>query len=222
MWLEFSHRDRRAGGHRRALDASPHRARCARTDRGHLHLQPGRRLPEHARPLCTATPRRWRPWSTPSRWSTRAPTRSSPATGFAELRTASAVGCATCASPTWAAPAGSPAACSRCTAGPADEHANVLLMDDDVLLEPEIAHPAHRVRHRTSHPTIVGGQMLHLLHPTHLHVAAENADLRAALVGHADARRAARGRPARAGRAAAADRTRSAGSTPTTTAGGPA
>ena len=62
------------------------------------------------------------------------------------------------------------------TAGPADEHADVLLMDDDVLLEPEILIRLTAFAACTTHPTIVGGQMLNLLHPAHLHISAEKAD----------------------------------------------
>lgn len=62
------------------------------------------------------------------------------------------------------------------TAGePADDH-DVLLMDDDVLLEPEIVVRLTAFAASALHPTIVGGQMLNLLHPAHLHVAAEYAD----------------------------------------------
>jgi galactofuranosylgalactofuranosylrhamnosyl-N-acetylglucosaminyl-diphospho-decaprenol beta-1,5/1,6-galactofuranosyltransferase len=57
-----------------------------------------------------------------------------------------------------------------------DEHANVLLMDDDVLCEPEIAIRLTAFANRTSEPTIVGGQMLRLLHPTYLLAGAEYAD----------------------------------------------
>jgi galactofuranosylgalactofuranosylrhamnosyl-N-acetylglucosaminyl-diphospho-decaprenol beta-1,5/1,6-galactofuranosyltransferase len=62
------------------------------------------------------------------------------------------------------------------TAGdPADDH-DVLLMDDDVLLEPEIVVRLTAFAASTRHPTIVGGQMLNLLHPAHLHISAEYAD----------------------------------------------
>nr|WP_242613163.1 glycosyltransferase [Herbihabitans rhizosphaerae] len=57
------------------------------------------------------------------------------------------------------------------------EHANVLFMDDDVLLEPDIAIRLTAFANRTSEPVIVGGQMLYLLHPTYLHVQAEYAEL---------------------------------------------
>ena len=57
-----------------------------------------------------------------------------------------------------------------------DEHANVLLMDDDVLCEPEIAIRLSAFANRTAAPTIVGGQMLRLLHPTMLVAGAEYAD----------------------------------------------
>jgi galactofuranosylgalactofuranosylrhamnosyl-N-acetylglucosaminyl-diphospho-decaprenol beta-1,5/1,6-galactofuranosyltransferase len=55
-------------------------------------------------------------------------------------------------------------------------HANVLLMDDDVLCEPEIAVRLTAFANRTAEPTIVGGQMLRLLHPTMLLAGAEYAD----------------------------------------------
>lgn len=56
-------------------------------------------------------------------------------------------------------------------------HANVLLMDDDVLLEPEIVVRMTAFANRTAAPTIVGGQMLKLLHPSHLLAGAEWADM---------------------------------------------
>jgi galactofuranosylgalactofuranosylrhamnosyl-N-acetylglucosaminyl-diphospho-decaprenol beta-1,5/1,6-galactofuranosyltransferase len=56
------------------------------------------------------------------------------------------------------------------------EHANVLVMDDDVLCEPEIAIRLTAFANRTPNPTIVGGQMLRLLHPTRLIAGAEYAD----------------------------------------------
>lgn len=57
------------------------------------------------------------------------------------------------------------------------EHANVLFMDDDVLCEPEIVIRLTAFANRTAEPTIVGGQMLYLLHPNFLHVGAEYANL---------------------------------------------
>ncbi|MFI7674933.1 glycosyltransferase [Actinophytocola sp. NPDC049390] len=54
--------------------------------------------------------------------------------------------------------------------------ANVLLMDDDVLCEPEIAIRLSAFANRTTEPTLVGGQMLRLLHPTVLLAGAEYAD----------------------------------------------
>jgi galactofuranosylgalactofuranosylrhamnosyl-N-acetylglucosaminyl-diphospho-decaprenol beta-1,5/1,6-galactofuranosyltransferase len=69
------------------------------------------------------------------------------------------------------------------TAGnPADDE-DVLLMDDDVLLEPEILVRLTAFAARTTHPTIVGGQMLNLLHPGHLHISAEYSDHEQILVG---------------------------------------
>jgi galactofuranosylgalactofuranosylrhamnosyl-N-acetylglucosaminyl-diphospho-decaprenol beta-1,5/1,6-galactofuranosyltransferase len=62
------------------------------------------------------------------------------------------------------------------TAGAPEDQADVLLMDDDVMLEPEIIVRLTAFAASTTKPTIVGGQMLNLLHPTHLHVSAERAD----------------------------------------------
>lgn len=69
------------------------------------------------------------------------------------------------------------------TAGAPEEHSDVLLMDDDVLLEPEILVRLTAFAASTTHPTIVGGQMLNLLHPTHLHISAEYADPEILTVG---------------------------------------
>jgi galactofuranosylgalactofuranosylrhamnosyl-N-acetylglucosaminyl-diphospho-decaprenol beta-1,5/1,6-galactofuranosyltransferase len=69
------------------------------------------------------------------------------------------------------------------TTGPAEQHADVLLMDDDVLLEPEILIRLTAFAACTTHPTIVGGQMLNLLHPGHLHISAEYADAEVLHVG---------------------------------------
>jgi galactofuranosylgalactofuranosylrhamnosyl-N-acetylglucosaminyl-diphospho-decaprenol beta-1,5/1,6-galactofuranosyltransferase len=60
-------------------------------------------------------------------------------------------------------------------AAPEDDH-DVLLLDDDILLEPEILIRLTAFAACTTHPTIVGGQMLNLLHPAHLHISAERAD----------------------------------------------
>jgi galactofuranosylgalactofuranosylrhamnosyl-N-acetylglucosaminyl-diphospho-decaprenol beta-1,5/1,6-galactofuranosyltransferase len=61
------------------------------------------------------------------------------------------------------------------TAGDPADQADVLLMDDDVLLEPEILIRLTGFAAAATHPTIVGGQMLNLLHPGHLHISAEYA-----------------------------------------------
>ncbi|GAA2989408.1 glycosyltransferase [Actinokineospora diospyrosa] len=60
---------------------------------------------------------------------------------------------------------------------------NVLLMDDDVLCEPEIAVRLSAFANRTSRPTLVGGQMLRLLHPTKLVAGAEYADFNQLIPG---------------------------------------
>lgn len=57
------------------------------------------------------------------------------------------------------------------------EHANVLFMDDDVLLEPDLVIRLTAFSNRAANPMIVGGQMLNLLHPNQLHVGAEYAEL---------------------------------------------
>ncbi|MTD53417.1 glycosyltransferase [Amycolatopsis pithecellobii] len=63
------------------------------------------------------------------------------------------------------------------TAGEPENWPYVLLMDDDIVPEPDtvlrmLAFAAH-----TAQPSIVGGQMLQLLHPDRLHVGAERTDL---------------------------------------------
>jgi galactofuranosylgalactofuranosylrhamnosyl-N-acetylglucosaminyl-diphospho-decaprenol beta-1,5/1,6-galactofuranosyltransferase len=69
------------------------------------------------------------------------------------------------------------------TAGAPDADADVLLMDDDVHLEPEIIVRLTAFSASTRHPMIVGGQMLNLLHPGHLHISAEYADPEILLMG---------------------------------------
>ena len=54
--------------------------------------------------------------------------------------------------------------------------ANVFLMDDDILCEPEIVVRMSAFAASTTAPAIVGGQMLRLLHPTKLYAGAEYAD----------------------------------------------
>ncbi len=62
------------------------------------------------------------------------------------------------------------------TRGAPDEHADVLFMDDDIVLEPELLVRLTAFATCTTRPMIVGGQMLNLLHPGHLHISAEKAD----------------------------------------------
>lgn len=50
---------------------------------------------------------------------------------------------------------------------------HVVLMDDDIVLEPDTMLRLVQFANHTSAPAIVGGQMLKLLQPGHLHVAAE-------------------------------------------------
>ena len=69
------------------------------------------------------------------------------------------------------------------TAGAPEADHDVLLMDDDVLLEPEIVVRLTGFAACTTHPTIVGGQMLNLLHPDHVHITAEYAQPEKLTVG---------------------------------------
>jgi galactofuranosylgalactofuranosylrhamnosyl-N-acetylglucosaminyl-diphospho-decaprenol beta-1,5/1,6-galactofuranosyltransferase len=57
------------------------------------------------------------------------------------------------------------------------EHHDVLLMDDDIRLEPDSVVRMTAFAQSTVAPTLVGGQMLNLLHPEQLHVGAERAEL---------------------------------------------
>ncbi|MEV0947185.1 glycosyltransferase [Rhodococcus sp. NPDC049939] len=58
-----------------------------------------------------------------------------------------------------------------------NEHANLILMDDDILCEPESILRMNAFENVTTEPTLVGAQMLYLMNPDHLHVSAEEADL---------------------------------------------
>ncbi|WP_051898712.1 glycosyltransferase [Sciscionella sediminilitoris] len=54
---------------------------------------------------------------------------------------------------------------------------DVLIMDDDILLDPEIIIRLTAFANCTTSPTLVGGQMLRLLHPSYLFASAEWADM---------------------------------------------
>jgi galactofuranosylgalactofuranosylrhamnosyl-N-acetylglucosaminyl-diphospho-decaprenol beta-1,5/1,6-galactofuranosyltransferase len=58
-----------------------------------------------------------------------------------------------------------------------DEGTNLVLMDDDIRLEPDTVLRLRGLADRADEPIIVGGQMLNLLHPNRLHVGAETTDL---------------------------------------------
>jgi galactofuranosylgalactofuranosylrhamnosyl-N-acetylglucosaminyl-diphospho-decaprenol beta-1,5/1,6-galactofuranosyltransferase len=62
--------------------------------------------------------------------------------------------------------------------GENDRPVNLLLMDDDIRLEPDTVVRLRGMADRADEPVLVGGQMLYLLHPDRLHVGAEGADLR--------------------------------------------
>jgi galactofuranosylgalactofuranosylrhamnosyl-N-acetylglucosaminyl-diphospho-decaprenol beta-1,5/1,6-galactofuranosyltransferase len=57
------------------------------------------------------------------------------------------------------------------------DHAHILFMDDDIMLEPDTVVRLTTFANCATAPTIVGGQMLYLLHPNQLHVGAEAANL---------------------------------------------
>ncbi len=57
------------------------------------------------------------------------------------------------------------------------DHADILFMDDDIMLEPDTVLRLATFANCTTQATIVGGQMLYLLHPNQLHVGAESTDL---------------------------------------------
>lgn len=58
------------------------------------------------------------------------------------------------------------------------DHANVILMDDDILVEPETVLRLNAFANITATPTIVGAQMLYLKDTTRLLVGAETTDLK--------------------------------------------
>ncbi|PXW35805.1 UNVERIFIED_CONTAM: galactofuranosylgalactofuranosylrhamnosyl-N-acetylglucosaminyl-diphospho-decaprenol beta-1,5/1,6-galactofuranosyltransferase [Williamsia faeni] len=57
------------------------------------------------------------------------------------------------------------------------DNVNIILMDDDIRCEPESVLRLNAFANLTTEPMIVGAQMLYLLHPTRLHVGAEEANL---------------------------------------------
>jgi galactofuranosylgalactofuranosylrhamnosyl-N-acetylglucosaminyl-diphospho-decaprenol beta-1,5/1,6-galactofuranosyltransferase len=59
----------------------------------------------------------------------------------------------------------------------ADQWPYVVLMDDDIMLEPDSMLRMIGLAELAAEPVLVGGQMLQLLHPQRLHVGAEYADL---------------------------------------------
>lgn len=60
---------------------------------------------------------------------------------------------------------------------------DVILMDDDILCEPETVLRMQAFANMTTTPTLVGAQMLFLLNPDFLNVGAEQTDLRALMHG---------------------------------------
>lgn len=59
----------------------------------------------------------------------------------------------------------------------ANDHADVILMDDDILCEPETVLRLQAFANLTVEPTLVGAQMLFLLNPDYLNVGAEDVHL---------------------------------------------
>ncbi|WP_157574092.1 glycosyltransferase [Nocardia jejuensis] len=59
----------------------------------------------------------------------------------------------------------------------ANEHADVILMDDDILCEPETVLRLNAFANMTVEPTLVGAQMLFLFNPDYLNVGAEETNL---------------------------------------------
>ncbi|OBK76893.1 glycosyltransferase [Mycobacterium sp. 1274761.0] len=57
------------------------------------------------------------------------------------------------------------------------DHANVILMDDDILLDPETVLRLNAFANLTPHPTIIGAQMLYLKNTKQLHVGAEQTEM---------------------------------------------
>jgi len=62
-------------------------------------------------------------------------------------------------------------------AGFRSEHADIILMDDDILCEPETVLRLRAFANMTVEPTLVGAQMLFLLNPDYLNVGAEEVHL---------------------------------------------
>jgi galactofuranosylgalactofuranosylrhamnosyl-N-acetylglucosaminyl-diphospho-decaprenol beta-1,5/1,6-galactofuranosyltransferase len=67
--------------------------------------------------------------------------------------------------------------------GDPSSQADIVLMDDDIVLEPETLLRMSALAQRTIQPAIVGAQMLYLYHPNILHTSAEDANLDALRAG---------------------------------------
>ncbi|WP_104479976.1 glycosyltransferase [Actinokineospora auranticolor] len=65
-----------------------------------------------------------------------------------------------------------------------DRPVHVLLMDDDIVLEPDTVRRLVAFAEHAASPVLVGGQMLQSLHPRHLHVGAEQTRLPRLGAGH--------------------------------------
>jgi galactofuranosylgalactofuranosylrhamnosyl-N-acetylglucosaminyl-diphospho-decaprenol beta-1,5/1,6-galactofuranosyltransferase len=57
------------------------------------------------------------------------------------------------------------------------DQAHILFMDDDIMLEPDTVVRLTTFANCTTAPSIIGAQMLYLLHPDQLHAGAETTDL---------------------------------------------
>ena len=95
--------------------------------------------------------------------------------GFAALRTALGAKLNYLRQPNLGGAGGFTRGMYEATAGP--DWPYLMLMDDDIVLEPDTVLRMIAFASRTDKPLVVGGQMLQLLHPDRLHVAAERADL---------------------------------------------
>ena len=62
---------------------------------------------------------------------------------------------------------------------------DIILMDDDIVLEPETLVRMTAFSARAINPVIVGAQMLYLYHPNILHTSAEDANLETLRAGQA-------------------------------------
>ena len=174
MWVELSTETGELTVVRRAVErshrapAADHRSWCAPTTGSRTASTPCRPWP--------TTRRRWRRVDVGRGWSTRAATRWSRARASRRSPTALGDRLRYLRQPNLGGAGGFTRGMYDATAGDPAEHATCCSWTTTCCSSPRSWSGSPAFADSTAHPTIVGGQMLNLLHPAHLHITAEYAE----------------------------------------------